>query len=184
MKRKKKSKAIEWYIRGEYHCDKCPFCFGGEYLPGCDDYEDAGCYIFGDLRDTCRLIPPIRFILGWGKRKKMQYIENHQYDGVCEYMEERFDKEQKFRKAFREQIDAKYAICHKDSNGEILKGADGKPYALDEDCYVDSVYKLGLEAENIFHQPKPYEPLRKKWAALIKETWHRFIGVFKPYFYT
>ena len=67
MKRKKKSKAIEWYIRGEYHCDKCPFCFGGEYLPGCDDYEDAGCYIFGDLRDTCRLIPPIRFILGWGK---------------------------------------------------------------------------------------------------------------------
>lgn len=26
---KKKSKGIDWYIKGEYHCDKCPFCWGG-----------------------------------------------------------------------------------------------------------------------------------------------------------
>lgn len=36
MKRKKKSKVIEWYIKGEYHCDKCPFCWGGQYNAGGD----------------------------------------------------------------------------------------------------------------------------------------------------
>ncbi len=182
MKKKKKSKAVEWYIKGEYHCDKCPFCFGGEYLPGCDDYEDAGCYIFGDLRDTCRLIPPIRFILGWGKRKKMQYLENHRYDDYGDWAEKQFDNEQKFREAFREEIGAKYALCFKDSNGEMEKGADGKPYSLDEDCYIESMFLLCLKAREIFDPPKPYEPLRKKWAHLVKETWKKFIGIFKPYF--
>lgn len=55
---------IDWYIKGEYHCDNCPFCWGGEYRPGCDDYDDVGCYIFNDLKDSCRLLPPLRFILG------------------------------------------------------------------------------------------------------------------------
>lgn len=182
MKKKKKSEAVEWYIKGEYHCDKCPFCCGGEYLPGCDDYEDAGCYIFGDLRDTCRLIPPIRFILGWGKRKKMQYLENHRYDDYGEWVDKKIANEEAFRKAFQKVFAEKYAICLKDANGEMEKGADGKPYSLDEECYIGSVSSLYHEASEILDPPKPYEPLRKKWAALLKETWHSFVGIFKPYF--
>lgn len=77
MKKFDRIEAVDYYIKGEYHCDKCPFCWGGEYMPGCDDYDDAGCYIFGDLRDTCRLIPPIRFILGWGRRKRAEYFRAH-----------------------------------------------------------------------------------------------------------
>lgn len=46
MKKIDRIEAVDYYIKGEYHCDKCPFCWGGEYMPGCDDYDDAGCYIF------------------------------------------------------------------------------------------------------------------------------------------
>lgn len=181
MKKKKKSEAVEWYIKGEYHCDKCPFCWGGEYLPGCDDYEDAGCYIFGDLRDTCRLIPPIRFVLGWGKRKKMQYIENHRYDDYGKWIDKEIADEDAFLKAFQETFAEKYAICFKDGNGDV-ETFGGKPYILDENGYLGAVTELFHRAYEILSTPQPYEPLRKKWMTLIKETWHRFIGVFKPYF--
>ena len=178
---KAKSKSIDWYIKGKYHCDKCPFCWGGEYLPGCDDYDDCGCYIFGDLRDSCRLIPPIRFILGWGKRKKMQYIKDHEYDDYGEWVEKRMKQESDFQKAFREEIGEKYAICQKDRNGEPHT-VDAKPYFLEEDCYIDSVMRLYFRADEILNPPKSYETLRKKWSNLIKETWRKFIGIFKPYF--
>ena len=42
MKKFDRIEAVDYYIKGEYHCDKCPFCWGGEYMPGCDDYDDAG----------------------------------------------------------------------------------------------------------------------------------------------
>lgn len=78
----------KFYVKGEYHCDSCPFCWGGGYLPGCDDYDDCGCYIKGDIADkSCRLIPPIRFLLGWGKRKKARYYENHRYDDYEDFMQ-------------------------------------------------------------------------------------------------
>ena len=89
MKKFDRIEAVDYYIKGEYHCDKCPFCWGGGYMPECDDYDDAGCYIFGDLRDTCRLIPPIRFILGWGRRKRTEYFRAHKYDDFSEWYAEK-----------------------------------------------------------------------------------------------
>ena len=43
-----------WYIKGEYHCDKCPYSWEER---GEED-ADAGCLLFkdGELRDTCRYI--------------------------------------------------------------------------------------------------------------------------------
>lgn len=41
-----------YYIRGDYHCDVCPYSWEER---GEED-ADAGCYLFGELRDTCRLI--------------------------------------------------------------------------------------------------------------------------------
>ena len=45
-------KWIKWYICGEYHCDHCPYSWEER---GMED-ADAGCFLFGELRDTCRHI--------------------------------------------------------------------------------------------------------------------------------
>lgn len=174
----KKSKVIDWYIKGEYHCDKCPFCWGGEYLPGCDDYEDAGCYIFGDLRDSCRLIPPVRFLLGWGKRKKAEYRNNHEYDDYPEWAEKQIKQNELFRLYLKEYILNQYAVFYKDHDGEVV----GEP--VDVQSFLESYDVLRLQGacEDLFSPPQDIIPLRKKWGNLIKETWHSFIGVFKPYF--
>ena len=37
-----------WYIKGEYHCDKCPYCWEERTSYEYDEW-DAGCYIKGDL---------------------------------------------------------------------------------------------------------------------------------------
>ena len=88
-----------YYIKGHYHCDTCPFCWGGEYLVGCDDYDDAGCYIKGDIADcSCRLIPPIRFLIGWGRRKKTTYLQNHEYDDIDVWYMEKERKQEIFAK--------------------------------------------------------------------------------------
>lgn len=174
--KKKKSKAIDWYIKGEYHCDKCPF--------GWDDYSeylgdgDCGCYIFGDLRETCRLIPPIRFILGWGKRKKMQYLEAHRYDDCGEWAEEEYKRREAFYGAIKERIFDHYAVYFKDCDGKVY----GDPIDAERFCNLDSSDHLLLDCEHIFSPPKEFVPLRKRWANLIKDTWRGFIGIFKPYF--
>lgn len=172
----KKSKAIDWYIKGEYHCDKCPFCWGGEYLPGCDDYDDAGCYIFGDLRDTCRLIPPLRFLLGWGKRKKAEYYEAHQYDDYPEWVEERNERARLFKSLLEKDILDKYAVLHKDRDGNIF----GEPIDAKRFCKFDDVDCFLCHCEDLLSPP--YVPLKERWAQLIKDTWHKFVMIFKPYF--
>lgn len=58
-----------WYILGEYHCDHCPYSWEERY----DDDCDAGCCIKGDIQDTCRLIPPVRGIVGFFATKRYIY---------------------------------------------------------------------------------------------------------------
>lgn len=176
MKRKKKSEAIKWYIKGEYHCDKCPFCWGGEYLPGCDDYDDAGCYIFGDLRDTCRLIPPIRFILGWSKRKKAEYFQAHEYDDYEEWYADKEKKETAFIQAFNDRIFSDFVLFWKKKDGN----ACGNPIDAERFCEFGHMMRLLNDCEDIFSPPS-YVPLKERWAQLIKDTWRKFIMIFKPY---
>lgn len=69
----------KWYVLGYYHCDKCPYCWADySYEGDCD----CGCYIKGDIQDTCRLIPPFREIIGWPRMRYAQYWETHQYDDM------------------------------------------------------------------------------------------------------
>lgn len=176
MKSKKIDKAIDWYIKGEYHCDKCPFCWGGEYMPGCDDYDDCGCYIFGDLRDSCRLLPPIRFVLGWGKRKKACYCQAHEYDDIEEWYREKEKKEHQFKDIIKQEILDKYVLCFKDVDGNILTALDGNP-AVDSS---PDTWRLMNACEDMFSAP--YMPLKTRWVHLIKDTWHALAMLFKPYF--
>ena len=171
---KKKNEAIDWYIKGEYHCDKCPFGWDtySEYLGD----GDCGCYIFGDIRDTCRLIPPIRFILGWFKRKRAEYYEAHAYDNYLEWSKERDERTKRFNALFEEDILDKYAVLLKDRDGNTFgESIDAKRF-----CKFDDVDLFRWDCEDLFSPPSV--PLKERWAQLIKDTWHKFIMIFKPYF--
>lgn len=173
-KTKRKSNAFAWYIKGEYHCDKCPFCWSGQYSPGCDDYDDCGCYIFGELRDSCRIIPPLRFIIGWGKRKKAQYFQNHEYDDLDEWMAAEEKKENLFYQAFEEEISNCYALCYNGSKG-VLLNHNGEPAKVEH----PDIYRLYGKCQDIFSTPRL--PLKERWIQLLKDTRHAFIMIFKPY---
>lgn len=176
QKENKFKRLFNWYIKGEYHCDKCPFCWGGEYCPGCDDYEDMGCYIKGEdgLDKPCRLIPPIRFLLGWGKRKKATYHMNHQYDNILSYSKKEDGNQEKFEKLLTTWLE----------NYELhIKSIDGSPaWPIDKKLHITTEsWRVRDEYENFAH-PSVRITLRKQWATLIKETWKAFVGIFKPYF--
>lgn len=140
------------YIKGEYHCDTCPFCWEER---GIED-ADAGCYIFGDLRDTCRLLPPFRFLIGWPKRKRAIYYADHEYDDFGDWYEEKLRKEDKLKE-----------LLEKYFPDDKVKSAMG--------------WGIASQAEDIFI-PVKWEPLKTRWKKLIKDTWEAFLMCFKPYF--
>ena len=156
-----------YYVKGNYHCDTCPYCWEER---GYED-ADAGCYIYGDLRDSCRLLPPFRFLIGWGRRKKAQYLMNHEYDGYVEFIEEREKQESYVEKAMKEWLD---------HNGYVIALNTNDDTRLDVDKFSD-IYCLSDSMRDIF-SPVKYEPLKKRWGKLLKDTWQRFLMIFKPYF--
>lgn len=85
MKRKKKVKLpewVRWYICGEYHCDRCPYSWEERNYDG---DGDAGCHLFGELRDTCRHIRnPISQLIVNKHRNEYECF----YDGWAEYGEQ------------------------------------------------------------------------------------------------
>lgn len=170
-KDKKFNKFWKWYIKGEYHCDECPYCWGGQYLPGCDEYDDCGCYIKGDIRDTCRLLSPFRFLLGWGKKKRYEYYKEHEYDDYGDWV----TKQESSREKYGDSV--KVLLFHVNLKSKYT----GEDVTLDDVLMNDNAYHAWSDYEDSVH-PYVHKTLRKRWKELIRDTWKAFIGIFKPYF--
>ena len=65
----------------------------------------------------------------------------------------------------------------KDKDGNIF----GNPIDAERFCEFDNMMRLLGDCEDIFAPPS-YVPLKKRWAQLVNDTWHKFIMIFKPYF--
>jgi hypothetical protein len=181
MKKRKCKKSIfyriwHWYIKGEYHCDKCPYSWAEKTSYEYDEW-DAGCYIKGDIHDTCRLLPPFRWIVGSLRKKKAMYYYNHQYDGCGEFYEEWENKNKKIQESITKFLDG-YDLCWKDSKGEYTP--INKEWHITQEAYrirCDYEDYLGeLEAKK--NPPQKQNP----WKQAIVWTWNKFINFFKPYF--
>jgi len=163
----------KYYIKGEYHCDTCPFSWEER---GMED-ADAGCYIRGELWDTCRLLPPLRFLVGWGRRKKTLYYKYHEYDGFAEFVEELDRQDREVEKALYNYLNIYgYGIVHASQGKAVFQNDDHE--TLKE---YSGIYRLASDLRDVF-APVKYEPLKSRWKELIKETWNRFLMIFKPYF--
>lgn len=179
MKKKRKKNLLyriwHWYIKGEYHCDKCPYCWAERTSYEYDEW-DAGCYIKGDLPDgACRLLPPFRYVIGSLRKKKAEYYHNHLYDDFPEYMQEQDAKTEKIIELI-EKLIGEFEICWKNENG-IYMPIDTKAHLRYEAWRVRSDFEDFLR--EIYAKKNPYQ---NPWKKAVLWTWERFTRFFKPYF--
>lgn len=173
MKKVEPFSHIPWvarYIYGHYHCDKCPMCWS-DYSYECGD-GDCGCYIFGERRDSCRLIPPFRHLVGWHRKRKAEYFAAHQYDGMADYYEELYRKQECMRKAIKKGLHG-YELIHRDM--------EGKPIPVCTEEFLE------MQSDGVFYEYEgkayPFNPttLREEWGKFLRKTWDAFANHFRPF---
>lgn len=155
----------DWYVKGYYHCDECPYSWSEmNYYEG---DGDCGCYIHGEIWDTCRLIEPFRSMIGWPRKRINQYWEAHQYDGFDAYYEDVIQKELAFEEAIEILLKDRY-VCWKNSEGNLVP--------LEKDQVVNE-FRFSSFHEALDHYEEKAHPiqlapkLKNQWKELIKETW-------------
>lgn len=179
MKKNKCKKSVfyrfwHWYIKGEYHCDKCPYAWEERTSYEYDEME-AGCYIKGDIYDTCRLFPPFRWIVGSLRQKKAKYYFNHEYDDFPEWHEKEEAKREKMIELLNKFFDG-YDLCWKDSEGEY--------HPINTELHIkDEAWRIRYDYEDFLKEQEAKEnPYQNPWRRAIVWTCQRFVGFFKPYF--
>lgn len=167
----------KWYIKGEYHCDKCPYSWEERSYEGdCD----CGCYVKGDIQDTCRLLPPFRSIIGNIRKRQVEYHLEHEYDGYAEFHEEYERVNQGLKQILIKWLD-EYIIYHKSTGGDILKDIDGNPIEVNVERLVENnAWHIRSDYEEIAH-PYKYKSLREEWLDVLKRTWRYAILPILPF---
>lgn len=159
------------YVIGYYHCDRCPMCWVDYAYEGdCD----CGCYIFGDIRDSCRLLPPFRQLIGWPKKRKAQYWAVHQYDGCGEQFEQIVEQDFAMEKVLIEALSG-YEICQRDFVNGVLSPV----------CKAEWIDNNRAEIRYTYEEkchPYVYTPLKTEWKNVLSRTWNAFLDIFRPYF--
>lgn len=159
----------KWYVLGYYHCDQCPYSWS-EY-----SYEgdgDCGCYIKGELWDTCRLLPPFRFLIGWPRKRQFEYHEAHAWDGIGDWYEENAEREEHYAKSVLILL-KEMELYQRDCEGKMIPV-----------CKADLVGLLEYGCGQIGEAYRYYEdhahpvkvvPLKERWKETIKLTWKHLV---------
>ena len=157
----------KWYVLGYYHCDKCPYCWS-EY-----SYEgdgDCGCYIRGDLWDTCRLLPPFRFLIGWPRKRQYQYHEAHAYDGIGDFWEQQVQREKAYAESVKILLQG-HEIYRRDFDGKLIPVCKADLLWIDECSY--GFFGDALRYYEDKAHPVIFVPLKQRWKELIRDTWKK-----------
>lgn len=173
-----------WYIKGEDHCEHCPQAWEDcSYEGECNDY---GCYARGECRSTCRLIPPVRSIIGWKHRRYMEYWENRRYDGMGDVYQEMWDQRKILTEELKEALKS-YKICYQALNDESWVGENGQVEKLpalrpiDTDSFLDEwVPTIQMNYEDVAH-PVVHKKLSQEWKELLKKTFGKLVEPVLPY---
>ena len=175
--RKKLRRAWKWYVKGDYHCDKCPYCWEEWTYEG---DGDCGCYIRGELWDTCRLIPPIRFLIGWPRKKQAQYWEGHAYDGMGEWYEKEAEKQDAFKESIKILLN-EIELYTRDWDGKLMpicKADLVETFTFGSGQFYEAYSYYEDHAHPIVGEPS----LKQQWKDLLRKTWNKFADKFRPYF--
>lgn len=175
---KRLRRAWKWYIKGDYHCDRCPYCWS-DWSSYTGD-GDCGCYIRGELWDTCRLIPPVRFLIGWPRKKQALYGEAHAYDGMGEWYEQECEKQTAYSKSI-EILLKDIELYKRDYEGKLMPVC--KAALIERYCFGSGpFYEAYSYYEDHAHPVTSDPPLKQQWKELLRKTWNKFADHFRPYF--
>lgn len=164
---------IRWIKHGS-DCEKCKWMWETCYSNEDGTEYDCGCWIKGvNYDDTyCRLVNPVKFIVGCCCKKKTEYWEEHQYDECLEW----YEKDQKNDEALLvilNQYLGKYDFYVK--HGEEFNKVDLNKLLGNEVTWIRSDY------EEVSH-PIVHKSIATEWKELIIKTWNAFLDKFRPYF--
>lgn len=167
----KENNFISWYVYGNYHCDHCSMCWQ-EY-----SYEgdgDCGCYIYGDdLRDTCRLLPPIRWLIGWPRKCQADYHAAHEYDGIEEWYCEKALQDDTMTELLLDTLHG-LELCIRDNEGKL------NPIPCKQEFINERVAHICYEYESKVH-PYVHRTIRDDWHSLKKRIWKHICEIPAPY---
>lgn len=158
---------IDWYIKGYYHCDQCPYSWEEREIEG---DADAGCYIKGEICGTCRLIQPFKGMIGRMRKNRYEYWESKRYEGYGEW----YDEEEKRQEAFNNILEE---FCEECESCRLR----GNACESKHDCIQRVGYELRNKYEKAAH-PVVIKPLKVRWKELIGETARAIADRFKQYF--
>ena len=158
----------KWYVLGYYHCEHCPYCWVESGYEDCD----CGCYIKGDIQDTCRLLPPFRFLIGWPRMRQWEYMNDHAWDGIGEHYEKQLE---------RQEVFAESAVILLNQIELWQRDPEGKPFPICKEELLE-IYAMGsgpfyeafIHYEEKAH-PAKIVPLKQRWKELIKLTWKHLV---------
>ena len=173
--RSKVGQFYNWYIKGEYHCDHCPYCWEEWSYEG---DGDCGCYIKGDIQDTCRLLPPFKNIIGTIRKKKADYYLAHSWDGFGEFCQKQNEKEMFLREKLQENIFKKRPLYEQNSDGAFVLVDD----YTQEYSYIRPTAAVILNDYEERFFPVVHKSLKEEWEELVKKTLNKVFSKFKPYF--
>lgn len=152
-------KWLRWYIFGEYHCDECPYSWEER---GIED-ADAGCFLFEELRDTCRHIrnPISQMIVN---KHKNEY--DSQWDGWIEYSNE-YENCERVYKNISDRIKAHEYVP--DMLREFYEGYD--------ECHAIMIMREIVNEYGLIVHPykKPWQKCKEAFAEWRKDfVWRHF----------
>lgn len=159
---------VRWYIKGYYHCDQCPYSWEER---GVEGDADAGCYIKGDICDTCRLIQPFKGIIGRMRKNRYEYWKSKRYEGYGEWYEEEEKRQDVFNAILLEFLEDYQSYIFCENNG----CKDRNDIAQEVGCELRRKY------EDAAH-PVVIKTLKVRWKELIGETSRAIADRFKQYF--
>lgn len=122
----------KWYVLGYYHCDECPYCWADySYEGDCD----CGCYIKEDIQDTCRLLPPFRFLIGWPRMRYIAHWQDKEYDPIGEFYMKRKEQEEEMMEVAKFLFEAEgMELCWRDRSGTLY-----------QDCKMDAIEPCAMK---------------------------------------
>ncbi len=165
-------KLLRWFRYGN-DCEHCPYGWCKRTSYEYDEW-DGGCYIKGDdwQDEPCRLLPPYKNIIGFFKKRKAMYFENHYYDNYPEYCQHSESLDEKLKELIDKYM-LRYGLYYKLGEGEYTKV---------ENCDMFyNFWRIRSEYEDFAH-PFVYKSIRTEWKELICKTFNAFVDKFKPYF--
>lgn len=167
----------DWICNGS-DCSKCKWNWEVRTSYEYDEW-DCGCYIKGqDFDDKpCRLVNPLKAILGILSKRRAEYYREHEWDGFLEFSEDSDKKDEKLYELFMEYFIGKNVICWKDKDGGL--------HEYDTSRLVrTNIWEVRMQYED-FAYPISHKKLREEWKELLIKTLRRLyrvtIGKIIPY---